>query len=206
MSTTRYAVLAVDPQNDFCPGGALAVEGGDKIMFVLNGIFRRAAWQGAPVLISRDWHEPETRHFDHWPVHCVRDTDGAAFHTYLEIPATAYVVTKGTNPEDDGGYSAFDGLLDDGQTVMAYLARAGVDTLVVGGLATDYCVRASVLDALKGGLAVVVVEDAIRGVDLKPGDSQLAIEEMRAAGAVFMPSGDVVDRLDAGDPLIGAAA
>jgi nicotinamidase/pyrazinamidase len=185
------ALLIVDVQNDFCPGGALAVPEGDQVIAPLN---RAAAWvaqRGGLVVASRDWHPRTTRHFKAfgglWPAHCVQETHGAAFHPDLKLPDGAVIVSKGTSTEDDG-YSAFEGRTDDGKTLHEVLQAHGVRRLVVGGLATDYCVRASVLDALQHGYEVVVLTDAIRGVNLQPDDSARALQEMQAHGAHLMPT------------------
>lgn len=180
------ALLVVDVQNDFCPGGALPVENGDRVVPVLNEYARRVAANGGPVYLSRDWHPPETHHFKAaggpWPPHCVRDTAGAAFHPDLEPPAGATVITKGDNALDDG-YSAFEGHDEAGADLASALRSDGVSTLLVGGLATDYCVRASVIDALENGFEAVLLLDAIRGIDAKQGDVARALDEMLRAGA-----------------------
>jgi nicotinamidase/pyrazinamidase len=177
------ALLIVDVQNDFCPGGALAVPEGDQVVSVLNEYENRLQ---LPVYASRDWHPAQTRHFKElggpWPVHCVQGTPGAAFHPELKLPAETVIVTKGTNPTDDG-YSAFEGVDDKGRPLGAVLAEKQVRKLYVGGLATEYCVRASVLDGLKQGLDVVLLTDAVRGIDVQPGDMARAMEEMKRAGA-----------------------
>lgn len=177
----RAALVIVDVQNDFCPGGALGVRGGDEIIPELNRQIERFTAAGRPIIASRDWHPAETTHFQTWPPHCVQDQLGAAFHPALRLPAEALVVSKGTGPTEDA-YSAFEARDPAGRTLEEVLR--GVDTLYIGGLATDYCVRATALDALKSGRRIVVLADAIRGVDLEPGDSVRALEEMRAAGAV----------------------
>lgn len=186
MANEKAALLIVDVQNDFCPGGALAVPEGDQVIPVLNDYAERFHRAGLPVYASRDWHPPETRHFQEhggpWPPHCVRNTAGAEFHPELRLPEGTTVISKGTS-QGDHGYSAFEGTTDRGERLEERLAREGVKRLYVGGLATDYCVRASALDALKRGYAVTLLADAIRGVDVNPGDSERAIEELRQAGA-----------------------
>ena len=181
------AILVVDVQNDFCTGGALAVGGSDAVVDALNRHIDDSAAAGLPVYASRDWHPARTTHFTdyggEWPVHCVQDSIGAQFHPRLRLPGNAIVVTKGADSEAPG-YSAFEGTTADGDSLLADLRRRGVSHLFVGGLATDYCVRASVLDALAAGLKVTVLSDAIAGVDLQPGDSARALEEMRSRGAV----------------------
>jgi nicotinamidase/pyrazinamidase len=176
----------VDVQNDFCPGGALAVPEGDRVVPVLNRYIADAMAVGSPVYASRDWHPPVTSHFkDHggeWPPHCIQETSGASFHQGLQLPVTAVVVTKGQDPAS-AGYSAFDGRTAEGRSLLSDLRERQVDHLYVGGLATDYCVKHSVLDALRLGFSVTVLGDAIAGVDVEPGDSTRAIDAMQAAGA-----------------------
>ena len=182
----RDGLVVVDVQNDFCPGGSLAVPAGDVVVPVLNEYAARFALAGAPVFVTRDWHPATTRHFQAgggaWPPHCVQHTAGACFHPDLTMPAGTVVVSKGMDPEQDA-YSAFQGETEDGMPFAAELGERGVQRLFVGGLATDYCVKASVLDALKEGFEVVVLEDAMRPVDVKPGDGDRALGEMTAAGA-----------------------
>jgi len=183
----RTALLIVDVQNDFCPGGALAVEQGDQVVPILNRYARALHRAGRPIFASRDWHPPDTRHFNTcggpWPPHCVQNTEGAAFHPGLELPAGTVIITKGDNARDDG-YSAFDGHDAAGHGLASILKERSVDRLLVGGLATDYCVRASVLDALENGLETVLLLDAIRGIDLEAGDVARAIDGMLRAGAI----------------------
>lgn len=180
------ALLLVDVQNDFLPGGALAVPGGDRVLPVINAYIERFLRDGLPIFASRDWHPPETRHFQAsggpWPPHCVQATAGAAFPADLRLPASATVVTKGTDPIDDG-YSAFEARDADGRLLPERLRAEGVERLYVAGLATDYCVRASVLDALKRGVDAVLLLDAVRGIDLEEGDVARALDAMLRAGA-----------------------
>jgi len=186
MGARRSALLIVDVQRDFCPGGALAAPGGDRVVGPLNHTLEEAAVRGWPVYASRDWHPPVTRHFreygGEWPVHCVEHTPGAEFHPALRLPPTAVIISKGQNA-DRPGYSAFEGSTTDGRTLADDLRASGIDHLYVGGIATDYCVKHSVIDARKAGFDVTVLTDAIAGVDVAPGDSARALEEMRAAGA-----------------------
>ena len=174
------ALIVVDVQNDFCPGGALAVERGDEVVEPLNRLIKEFLERGEPVYKSRDWHPVRTKHFaDYggtWPVHCVQNTRGAEFHEDLLDDQRVRVVSKGMGDEDS--YSAFDGT-----TLAEDLRRKGVGEVWVGGLATDYCVKNTVLDALREGFRVRALSDAMRAVNLQPGDDQRAIEEMRAAGA-----------------------
>jgi nicotinamidase/pyrazinamidase len=177
------ALLIVDVQNDFCPGGALAVPEGDQVVPVLNRYIEKL---DAPVYASRDWHPQKTKHFKDqggpWPAHCVQDTTGAAFHRGLKLPADTVVVTKGTDPVDHG-YSAFEAKDPEGRAFGDVLEQEGVRQLFVGGLATEYCVRASVLDGLKHGFDVVLLTDAVKGIDVQPGDMKRALQEMQSAGA-----------------------
>lgn len=182
----RSALLVIDVQKDFCPGGALPVPGGDRVVPVLNRYLSDAAARHWPVYASRDWHPAVTRHFrpygGEWPPHCVQDSEGARFHEALELPPVTTVISKGQDP-DAPGYSAFQGYTPEGKTLAADLHERQVRHLYVGGLATDYCVKHSVLDALRAGFEVTVLGNAIAGVDVRPGDSARAIAEMREAGA-----------------------
>ena len=186
MRTDRSALLIVDVQKDFCPGGSLAVAGGDRVVPVLNRHIADATARGWPVYASRDWHPAVTGHFQayggEWPPHCVQNTEGATFHPELRLPSSVTVITKGESP-DDPGYSALGGHTPDGKTLSEALQEGNIDHLYVGGLATDYCVKQSVLDARRMGLKVTVLGDAIAGVDVQSGDSTRAIDDMRRAGA-----------------------
>jgi len=180
MSNPKQALIVVDVQNDFCPGGTLAVAHGDEVVEPLNEQIDRFLERGAPVYKSRDWHPPTTKHFEAyggtWPVHCVQNTKGAEFHPALRDDPRITVVSKGLGDTDC--YSAFN------ETDLAsQLKQEGVEEVVVGGLATDYCVKNTVLDALKHGFKVKLLENATRAVDLQPGDGERAIAEMRGAGA-----------------------
>jgi nicotinamidase/pyrazinamidase len=186
INPARDALVVVDVQNDFCPGGALAVPEGDRVVPVLNRYAERFAARGAAVFASRDWHPERTTHFrawgGTWPPHCVQDTPGAALHPALRLPGTAELVSKGTAADEDA-YSCFQARAADGTPFATLLARRGVRRLFVGGLATDYCVKATTLDARRAGLEVVVLEDAIRAVDVAPGDGERALAEMTTHGA-----------------------
>jgi nicotinamidase/pyrazinamidase len=191
------ALLIIDLQNDFCPGGALPVPAGDRVVAPLNRAAELFAAAKLPVLASRDWHPAITGHFlaygGNWPSHCVQGSSGAAFHPQLQLPPDCLLISKGFDAGTDG-YSAFDGRLDDGRSLAQLLATLEVTHLYVGGLATDYCVKETVLAALHNGLKVTVLEDAIAGVELHPGDSLRAIEAMQAAGARFSPLSAVVEQ------------
>lgn len=182
----RCALLIIDVQNDFCPGGSLAVPEGDQVVPVLNAYSALFAAQGLPVFASRDWHPAVTSHFaafgGAWPQHCIQDTEGAAFHPELRLPPGTIVLSKGLDPQRDD-YSAFGAVTEEGIGFADRLARIGVTTLFAGGLATDYCVKETVLEGLDLGFTMVLLKDAIRGVDSTPGDSERAIAAMTAAGA-----------------------
>jgi len=180
MSNPKQALIVVDVQNDFCPGGTLAVAHGDEVVEPLNQVIDDFLERGAPVYKSRDWHPPATKHFEAhggtWPVHCVQNTKGAEFHPALRDDPRIEVLSKGLGDKDC--YSAFD------ETDLASQLHAqDVEEVVIGGLATDYCVKNTVLDALNNGFKVKALKNAMRAVDLQPGDGDRAIEEMRAAGA-----------------------
>jgi nicotinamidase/pyrazinamidase len=179
-SSKKRALIVVDVQNDFCPGGALAVAQGDEVVAPLNNLIEEFLERGEPVFKSRDWHPEKTRHFaaygGTWPVHCVQNTKGAEFHPELIDDMHIRVVSKGLGDEDS--YSAFDGT-----DLALQLRRLGIEEVWVGGLATDYCVKNTVLDALKVGFRVKALKNAMRAVELKPGDGELAIAEMQKAGA-----------------------
>jgi len=194
LDPARDALVVVDVQNDFCPGGALGVTDGHAVVPILNMYAERFRAAGAPVFASRDWHPARTKHFQSgggvWPPHCVQGTPGAAFHPALALPAGVTIVSKGMDPGDDA-YSCFQAETEDGLPFAAALGECGASRLFVGGLATDYCVRATVLDALKEGFEVVLLEDASRAVDLKPGDGERAMAEMIAAGARSVRLSDI---------------
>lgn len=182
----RSALLVVDVQKDFCPGGALPVPDGDRVVSVLNQYITEASARGWAVYASRDWHPLVTRHFQphggQWPPHCVQNTEGASFHEHLQLPSSTIVISKGQDP-DTPGYSALQGYTPEGKSLLDDLRKRRIEHLFVGGLATDYCVKHSVLDLLGAGLAVTVLGDAIAGVDVQPGDSARALAGMRNAGA-----------------------
>jgi nicotinamidase/pyrazinamidase len=189
-STT--ALLIVDVQNDFAdPGGSLYVKGGEDVVPLINREIDLALAAGASVLFTQDWHPESTPHFQKdggvWPVHCVRDTWGSEFHPDLRS-GIGPVVRKGSNGED--GYSGF--TMRDPQSgeeiatpLADLLADAAATQLVVCGLATDYCVKSTVLDARAKGYPTTVLQNAIRAVDLQAGDGDKAVEEMLAAGALL---------------------
>lgn len=186
------ALLIVDAENDFFPpNGALRVPGGTSIIVPLNRLIVHATANEWFVIATRDWHQDE---HDGWPLHCKQNTWGAEFHPDIVLPEAFLVVSKGIRP-GEGAYSGFHS--PDGNPrnskLHRILVRLGVTTLVVSGLATDYCVKATVLDARKLGYEVIVLEDAIRGVEVHPGDSVRAIDEMKKAGAIFRTTDSIVN-------------
>lgn len=213
------ALLIVDAQYDFLPGGSLAVTDGDQIVEPVCQLLnkKRLETQGRyNVYVTKDWHPEETKHFKSlgglWPPHCVRNTRGAQIQDDIERALLPFRVwsdnhwqktyIKGMDPEDDGGYSAFDaisdGRLEDGgkwnkdkgNPLIEDLKADGIDTLIVCGLATDYCIKASVLDALKNGFGVKLLLDGIRAVNVNEGDGDAAIADMERAGAQIVTPKD----------------
>ncbi len=200
------ALLVIDLQNDFLPGGALPVANGDQVIPVINSIQNRFDI----VLATQDWHPPDhgsfaANHRDRtpgevielngisqvlWPVHCVQDTFGANFSAALHTQKIAKIFRKGTDPKID----SYSGFFDNGKkraTGLAdYLRENDVDTIFLCGLATDYCVRFSAIDSVEAGFKTILIEDACRGVELTPGDSAQAIEAMRGAGVSIILSTD----------------
>ena len=178
-------LLVVDPQNDFCPGGSLAVAEGDAVMPVLSAWAAAAQRAGVPVFASRDWHPPKTTHFREfggvWPPHCVMGTPGAEFHSDLQLPASFRLVSKGMGETEDA-YSAFQARDDSGRPLRSLLEESGVRHLYIGGLATDYCVKSSALDAVTQGFRVTLIPDGIRAVNLEAADGERAVADMQAAG------------------------
>lgn len=177
------ALLIVDVQNDFCPGGTLAVPHGDNVVSIINDLMKRVD----VVVASKDWHPEKSVHFKKWPLHCVQNSKGADFHPRLDSAKIQQVFLKGTEDKDDG-YSAFEATSADLEKV---LRRKQITELYITGLATDYCVRASALDAVKKGFRTFVVTDAVEAVNVKPGDGQKSLEEMREAGVQLIVSSDM---------------
>ncbi len=179
----KRALFIVDLQRDFCPGGSLAIATADKVVPVINRLFDKYD----TVLASKDWHPYVTVHFEKWPVHCIAETNGAEFHLELESHRINHVFLKGTHNKDDG-YSAFEATND---SLDEYLRKNDITGLDVCGLATDFCVKATVLDAIAAGFDVRVVTDAIDAVNLQSGDGDKALTEMVEAGAKLIRSSDI---------------
>jgi nicotinamidase/pyrazinamidase len=182
------ALVIVDVQNDFCSGGALEVPDGDAVVAPINALARTVPF----VVATRDWHPPDHHSFatqgGPWPVHCVRDTPGAQFRADLDTSEIDAVVDAGRTPEAEG-YSGFEDT-----DLEALLRSQEVDTVHVAGLALDYCVRATALDARRLGFDVVLHRDATRAVDVKPGDGDRAEAELRSAGVRLVGTAPVGDR------------
>ena len=185
----KSVLLLADLQVDFCPGGALGVPGGDEIIQTVNDYVRFFFSRRLPIIATRDWHPPNHCSFQEqggpWPVHCLQTSRGAQFHPDLIVPPGTTIVSKATDPKKEA-YSAFEGT-----TLEERLRDMNADTLYVSGLATDYCVKQTVLDACRLGFRVVVLEDAVRGIDAAPGDCKRAIGEMCSAGAFFAKASDL---------------
>ncbi|MEM0049597.1 MAG: nicotinamidase [Candidatus Bathyarchaeia archaeon] len=175
------ALIIVDVQIDFCPGGALPVPEGDKIVPVINEYIRKFKAAGALIVATRDWHPPNHISFRSqggpWPPHCIQGTRGAEFHPDLRLPEGALIISKATDPLKEA-YSGFEGT-----DLTDKLREAGIKRVFVSGLATEYCVKNTVLDAVERGFETFLLEDAVRGIDVKPGDVERAIKEMLERGA-----------------------
>lgn len=178
------ALLVTDVQNDFCPGGSLAVSGCPEIIPALNNYIKLFLSKGLMVFASRDWHPKKTNHFKafggKWPPHCIERTKGAKFHPALKLGKNVVILSKGMDPKKDS-YSVFDAFDSDSKSFPEILNEFSVKELYVGGLATDYCIRQTTIDALINGFRVWVLIDAIRGIN--PFDSEIAVKTMMSKGA-----------------------
>lgn len=175
------ALLIVDVQNDFCPGGALPAPDGDKIVPVINRIMDKFDL----IVASKDWHNENNEvHFEKWPKHCIKGTEGAAFHPDLRNTKINNIFLKGTGNKDDG-YSAFEATSMD---LEKYLKDKNVDELYISGLTTEYCVKDSSLDSVEKGFNTYLVVDAIKGVNQNPGDEEKALDELKEKGVKFIES------------------
>ncbi|MFZ6037939.1 MAG: nicotinamidase [Bacteroidota bacterium] len=179
----KNALLIVDVQNDFCPGGALAVNDGDKIVPIINQIEDKFDF----VISSQDWHPAATVHFEKWPPHCIAGTFGADFHPNLITDKIDLKLLKGTGNKDDG-YSAFEAT---NVSLIDYLRKNQIQDLYVCGLATDYCVKATVLDAIENGFHTYVITDAVAAVNVEKGDDRKALNEMYLKGCTLIKSEEI---------------
>jgi len=181
MDRRRRALIVVDVQRDFCPGGSLPVKSGNRVVGPINELVSQFEKEGSPVFFTRDWHPADHCSFvsrgGPWPPHCVKGTLGAEFHPELYVPTDAVIISKATK-KDREAYSGFQGT-----QLAEQLRRRGVKDVYVAGLATDYCVKNTVLDALREGFVASVVEDAVAGVNVKPTDSANAFRKMLSEGA-----------------------
>ncbi len=179
----RKALLIVDVQNDFCPGGTLGVKDGDLVVEVINEIIDKFEL----VISSQDWHPEDSVHFKKWPVHCVADTKGAEFHPKLNSSKINLKLKKGTDNKDDG-YSAFEAT---NINLSQYLKDNEVTTLYICGLTTDYCVKESALDSINRGIHTYVITDAIAAVNAEQGDDKKALNEMYNSGCILVESSEI---------------
>lgn len=190
----KTALVLVDIQNDFCPGGALPVTDGDKVVGPANELLRYFAEKGLPIFLTRDWHPANHSSFNDfggpWPTHCVAETKGAAFHPGLKVLENAVIISKAVSSDKDA-YSGFEGT-----NLNDLLKQQEVTDLVIIGLATDYCVKSTVLDVLKNGFLVTVIEEGILAVNVNENDGKLAVEEMKQHGARFATLSEVISPLD----------
>lgn len=189
------ALILVDIQNDFCPGGALAVTEGDEIVAVVNRLMPRFSL----VVSTQDWHPANHISFKEqggpWPPHCVRGTTGAELHPALETGAVTNYFRKASSPDKDA-YSEFEGVDENGRTLDELLKSKSVKRVYVVGLATDYCVKATVLDALELGYKVFAIIDAMRAVNVNPDDGAKALDEMERKGAHLITGDEILERSD----------
>jgi nicotinamidase/pyrazinamidase len=176
----KNALLLVDVQKDFCPGGALPASNGNKIIPVINQLMDQFDY----VIASKDWHPQKSIHFEKWPVHCVKNTEGAEFPTELQFEKINQVFLKGTANMDDG-YNAFDAT---NISLMEWLKKHQVDTLYLCGIATEYCVNETAKGALRNGFKTYIITDAIAEIDSQPGDGKKALQALKEKGAHLLTS------------------
>lgn len=189
----KTALIVVDVQKDFCPGGALPVDEGDKVVEPTNRLIRFFEEKNWPIYFTRDWHPESHCSFKanggSWPSHCIADTSGADFHGELLVPECATIISKANTPEKDA-YSGFE------KTDLGWrLREEGVDAVIIAGLTTDYCVKTTALDAHRLGFNVTVAIDAVRAVNLKLGDGRCAIMHMQIRGVEFGESDEIILQL-----------
>jgi len=179
----KTALLIVDVQNDFCPGGALPTPQGDIVVPVINKLM----YKFSLIIASRDWHPEDTIHFNRWPVHCVKESHGADFPDELKREKIIQIFEKGTSSNDDG-YSAFEAT---NKNLGGYLNEKEIDELYIVGLTAEYCVKSTVLDSLKYGFKTFVIKDAVEGIRQNEDDFDNAFEEMKKAGAIIITSENI---------------
>jgi nicotinamidase/pyrazinamidase len=188
----RCALVIVDVQNDFCPGGALGVREGDEVVWVINRLIPLFPFVAA----TRDWHPAHHISFEErggpWPPHCIQQSFGAQFHERLDQSGIDLFLYKAATPDRDA-YSGFEAQDDRGKLLAEGLREEGIEAIYVAGLATDYCVRATALDGIANGFEVYVIVDAVRAVDVNPGDGLRALEEMVSRGAQLVTSDEIAE-------------
>ncbi len=179
------ALLIVDLQNDFCPGGALPTPEGDKVVPIINDLENHFDH----IIASKDWHPEDSIHFVRWPKHCVKDSYGAEFHPGLNTEKIRFTFLKGTGDKDDG-YSAFEAT---NKNLLKYLNENHIDELYIAGLTTEYCVKETALDAVRNDFTTIVIRDAVEGVRENEGDEQEALNEMELEGVKLIFSKNILE-------------
>ena len=184
----KTVLVVIDIQNDFCPGGALAVAEGDLVVEPTNRLIGHFRRRGSPVIYTRDWHPHDHCSFKPfggpWPVHCIQNSPGAQFHRDLDVPDDAVIMNKAWSPDSED----FSGKRS--SELFPRLMLMGAQRVVLAGLATEYCIKATAHDARAEGFEVIVITDAIRAVNVRPGDGQRALDDMRARGAALLTSAE----------------
>ena len=191
MDFSKTLLLIIDVQNDFCPGGALAVNNGGEVIAPLNALSLKVTKEGGRAAATQDWHPKGHISFSTWPEHCVQGTFGAALHQKLNMDPVSLIIRKGFRMELDS-YSAF--FENDRKTLTGlegWIFSLGIDTVIMGGLATDYCVFYSAMDCKKLGLNTIVISDAVRGVGMPEGSIEAALSEMKSNGIEFLSSTEI---------------
>jgi nicotinamidase/pyrazinamidase len=193
----RALLLIVDVQNDFCPGGAMAIQDGDKVIAPLNALSAALAAAGAHVAATQDWHPAGHSSFGQgqglWPDHCVQGTKGAAFHDKLELKPVNLIIRKGFRPGLDSYSAFFENDRCSATGLEGAIKQLNIETVVIGGLAMDYCVFYSAMDSRRLGFNTIVVSDAVRGVNSPEGSVEKAIAEMKANGITFADSAQLLN-------------
>ena len=192
----KKVLIVVDVQNDFCPGGKLGVRGGDKVVKPLNKYIQAFRSSELPVFATRDWHPEKTKHFKEfgglWPMHCVQKTRGAAFRKDLKLPSETLILSKGMNPKKEG-YSVFSAEDSRGTGLLRILRALKIKEIYIGGLTTEYCIRYTVLDALKHGFKTAFLVDAMMPVN--PREGKKVVKELKKAGARCLTLKDIISNL-----------
>ncbi|MCL2721058.1 MAG: nicotinamidase [Treponema sp.] len=196
MDVKKTLLLIIDVQNDFCTGGALAVSDGETVVSPLNALSGAFSQKGGMVAVTQDWHGDDHVSFGIWPKHCVKGTKGADFHPGLDLNPVTFIIRKGFRQELDS-YSAF--FENDSSTATGLegcIKQTNIQTVIIGGLATDYCVLYSAMDSRRLGFHTIVVSDAVRGVNNPEGSVEKAIETMKNAGIEFRTSQEILSMVN----------